>query len=124
MSKEVNIFNLGKKPRGFNDQSFAVNLIEDLINEHLELDSKCESESENSNINREPKIQSSTEQNVAIDHLKYAHLGGKEIFPSTPLSRFITTKEKNLSHREISGLTITTKGLSLFLIKYHNQLRE
>ena len=34
MTKEVNIFNLGKQPRDVEDQTFEVNLIENLTSEH------------------------------------------------------------------------------------------
>ena len=36
MTKEVNVFHLGKQPRDSDDQSFEVNLIEGLTSEHEE----------------------------------------------------------------------------------------
>jgi len=36
MTKEVNVFNLGKQPKDINDQTFEVNSIENLTNEHEE----------------------------------------------------------------------------------------
>ena len=36
MTKEVNVFNLGRQPRDINDQTFEVNLIENLTSEHEE----------------------------------------------------------------------------------------
>jgi len=36
MTKEVNVFNLGKQPRDINDQTFEVISIENLTNEHEE----------------------------------------------------------------------------------------
>ena len=36
MTREVNVFNLGKQPRDVEDQTFEVNLIENLTNEHRE----------------------------------------------------------------------------------------
>ena len=36
MTKEVNVFHLGKQPRDLDDQSFEVNLIEGLTSEHEE----------------------------------------------------------------------------------------
>ena len=36
MTKEVNVFNLGKQPRDVEDQTFEVNLIENLTSEHRE----------------------------------------------------------------------------------------
>ena len=49
MTKEVNIFNLGKQPWDFDDQTFEVNLIENLTSEILdefEFESQCEFELE------------------------------------------------------------------------------
>ena len=37
MTKEVNIFNLGKQPRDMDDQTFEVNSIKNLTSEHEEL---------------------------------------------------------------------------------------
>ena len=34
LTKEVNIFNLGRQPRDVNDQTFEVNSIENLTSEH------------------------------------------------------------------------------------------
>ena len=36
MTKEVKVFHLGKQPRDSEDQTFEVNLIEGLTNEHEE----------------------------------------------------------------------------------------
>ena len=36
MTKEVNVFNLGRQPRDINDQTFEVNFIENLTSEHEE----------------------------------------------------------------------------------------
>ena len=44
MAKEVNVFNLGKQPYDMDDQTFEVNFIENLTNEHseeLELEARC-----------------------------------------------------------------------------------
>ena len=45
MTKEVNIFNLGRQPREVNDQTFEVNSIENLTSEHEE-SMKIETEAE------------------------------------------------------------------------------
>ena len=34
MTKEINVFNLGRQPRDINDQTFGVNSIENLTSEH------------------------------------------------------------------------------------------
>jgi len=47
MTKEVNIFHLGKQPRDVDDQSFKVNMIKGLTSEHEE---KPEYESEHEMI--------------------------------------------------------------------------
>ena len=36
MTKEVNIFNMGKQPRDLDDQTFEVNFIENLTSKHNE----------------------------------------------------------------------------------------
>ena len=47
MTREVNIFNLGKQPRDIEDQTFECNLIENLMSEHRkELELEIESEFE------------------------------------------------------------------------------
>ena len=51
MTKEVNVFNLGKHPYDINDQPFEVNFIENMTSEHKEeitLESKDEEELESS----------------------------------------------------------------------------
>jgi len=57
MTKEVNIFHLGKQSRDVNDQSFEVNLIEGLTNEHekepkYEFEHEFDLESETSILTR------------------------------------------------------------------------
>ena len=45
MTREVNVFNLGKQPRDIEDQTFEINLIENLTSEHreeLELETECD----------------------------------------------------------------------------------
>jgi len=47
MTKKVTVFNLEKQPRDMDDQTFEVNLIENLTSEHsdkLELEAECEFE--------------------------------------------------------------------------------
>ena len=45
MTKEVNVFNLGRQPRDINDQTFEVNFIENLTSEHEEsIETETESE--------------------------------------------------------------------------------
>jgi len=45
MTREVNVFNLGEKPRDIEDQTFVVNFIENITSEHRE-ELKIETESE------------------------------------------------------------------------------
>jgi len=49
ITKEVNVFNLGKQPRNLEDQTFEVNYIENLTSEHEDL--KNEFELEDFNLN-------------------------------------------------------------------------
>ena len=54
MTREVNVFNLGKQPRDVEDQTFEVNLIENLTSEHmkeLELKTECDFELESDEFN-------------------------------------------------------------------------
>jgi len=55
MTKEVNVFNLGRQPRNINDQTFEVNSIENLTSEHeesmeIETEAKFDLESEDFNL--------------------------------------------------------------------------
>ena len=55
LTKKVNILNLDKQPRDFDDQTFKVNLIENLTSEHHEeivLECEFELESEISNLDQ------------------------------------------------------------------------
>ena len=108
MTKEVNIFHLGKQPQNFEDQIFEVNLIKALTSEdekELEYEPKCKFELESDDFNLDQIIDSAvewatnptptplslepqdlppTEQNSSSklkalpDHLKYVYLGEKE----------------------------------------------
>ena len=54
MTKEINIFHLGKQPRDSEDQTFEVNLIEGLMSEHqveLEYEPRCKFELESDDFN-------------------------------------------------------------------------
>jgi len=64
MTKEVNVFNLGKQPRDSEDQTFEVNLIEGLTSEHeeeLEYESEYESKLESDDFNLNQIIDSAIE---------------------------------------------------------------
>ena len=61
MTREVNIFNLGKQPRVVEDQTFEVNLIENLTSEHweeLELETECDFELESDDFNLDQVVES------------------------------------------------------------------
>ena len=54
MTKEVNVFNLGRQPRDVNDQTFEVNSIENLTSEQeesLEIETEAEFDLESENFN-------------------------------------------------------------------------
>ena len=64
MTKEVNVFHLGKQPRSSEDQTFEVNLIEGLTSEHeeeLEYKPEHEFELESDNFNLNQIIDSAIE---------------------------------------------------------------
>ena len=110
MTREVNVFNLGKQPRDFEDQTFEVNLIENLTSEHreeLELETECDFGLESDNFNLDQVVDSdvnwasnpilpimeptnltspSSEPSSSLElkalpaHLKYVYLGEQETF--------------------------------------------
>ena len=61
MTREVNVFNLGKQPRDVEDQTFEVNLIENLTTEHrkeLKLETDCDFELESEDFNLDQIVES------------------------------------------------------------------
>ena len=61
MTREVNVFNLGKQPVDVEDQTFKVNLIENLTSEHrekLELEAECDFELESDDFNLDQVVES------------------------------------------------------------------
>ena len=61
MTREVNVFNLGKQPRDVEDQTFEVNLIENLTSEHrkeLELETERDFELESDDFNLDHVVES------------------------------------------------------------------
>ena len=61
MTREVNVFNLGKQPCNVQDQIFEVNLIENLTSKHkeeLELKSDCDFKLESEDFNLDQIVES------------------------------------------------------------------
>ena len=111
MTREVNVFNLGKQPRDIEDQTFEVNLIENLTSKHreeLELETEYDCGLEFDDFNLDQFVDSdvnwvsnpispimeptnltspssepspSLELKVLPAHLKYVYLGEQETFP-------------------------------------------
>ena len=57
LTKEVNVFNLGRQHRDINDQTFEVNSIENLTSEHeenmeIEMEAKFDLEFQNFNLDQ------------------------------------------------------------------------
>ena len=124
MTKEVNVFHLGKQPWDLDNQSFDVNLIEELISENekeLEYESDYEFDLESDNFNLDQIVESTVEweinstpiiplqeEQLLIDHtpsselkvlsihLKYQYLGEKEEFPVIIASRLTEQQEEDL----------------------------
>ena len=124
MTKEVNVFHLGKQPRDLEDQSFEVNLIEGLTSEceqELEYESDHEFDLESDDFNLHQIIDSTVEwvtnatpniplqeEQLLIDHapssklkalpshLKYRNLGEKEAFLVIIASHLIEKKVEDL----------------------------
>ena len=111
MTKEVNVFNLKKQFRDIEDQTFAMNLIENMTSEHsdeLELEAEREFKLESKDFNFDqivestvnwasssvsPSLESTNLTPPSIKpsfflklkalpaHLKYVYLGKQETFP-------------------------------------------
>ena len=61
MTREVNVFNLGKQPRDLENQTFDVNLIKNLTSEHreeLELETECDFGLESDDFNLDQVVDS------------------------------------------------------------------
>ena len=61
MTKEVNVFNLGKHPYDINNQPSEVNFIENVTSEHreeTELEARCDIELESENFNLDEMVNS------------------------------------------------------------------
>jgi len=64
MTKEVNVFNLGKQPRDMNDQTFEVNSIENLTSdyeERIEMNTESEFDLEFEDFNLDQIINSAVD---------------------------------------------------------------
>jgi len=126
MTREVNVFNLRKQPRDVEDQTFEVNIIENLTSEHreeLELETDCDFElgSEDFNLDQivesavnwasnpiSPNVESiimtlpsnepspSLELKVLPTHLKYVYLCEQETFFVIIASNLNDGQEENL----------------------------
>ena len=126
MTREVNVFSLGKQPHDIEDQTFEVNLIEDLTNEHskvIKLEAECDAELESENLKLDevvnstielasspssldpeptsltpPSIESSPSLHLKAfpKHLKYAYLAEQETLSVIVASDFTIGKKKAL----------------------------
>jgi len=126
MTKEVNVFNLGRQPRDINDQTFKVNSIENLTCEHeqsMEIEIEAEFDLEFEDFNLGQIVDSAVDwasstsiphhriENVDIasneatpslelkalpEHLKYAYLDGREALPVIIASHLTEQQEDSL----------------------------
>jgi len=126
MTRKVNVFNLGKQPRDLEDQTFEVNLIENLTREHreeLKLETECDFGLEFDDFNLDQVVNfdvnwasnpispimeptnltspsnqpsSSFELKVFPAHLKYVYLGEQETFPVIIVSHLNDWEEEDL----------------------------
>jgi len=92
MTKEVNVFNLGKQPRDMEDQIFKVNSIENLTSEHEEsiqpdTESEFDLESEDFNLDQiiESAVDWASSPNVPIPNSEHQILPSNESSPSLEL---------------------------------------
>ena len=126
MTREVNVFNLGKQPRDVEDQTFEVNLIENLtseLGEEMKLETECEFGLESDDFNLDQVVDSAvnwasnpisptmeqtdltsptSEPSSSLElktlpvHLKYAYLGEQETFPVIIVSHLNVREEEDL----------------------------
>ena len=124
MTKEVNVFHLGKQPRDVDNEYFDVNLIEGLTSEHVEeveYESEEEFELESDDLNLDQIVGSnverttnstpilplhheqpvkdpvpSSELKALPNHLKYKYLDEKESFPVIIASNLTEQQEEDL----------------------------
>jgi len=126
MTKEVNVFNLGKQPKDMNDQTYEVNSIENLTSEHeesMEIDTESEFDLKSKDFNLNQIIDSVVDWTLSLSvphpmtkiqnlpsnestpslelktlskHLKYAYLGGRETLPVIIASHLTGKQEKSL----------------------------
>jgi len=64
ITKKVNVFNLGSQPYDMDDQSFVVNLIENLTSEHsdeIELEAEYDNELGSNNLSLDEIVNSTVE---------------------------------------------------------------
>ena len=76
MTKEVNIFNLGKYPYDINDQPFEVNFIENMTSEHkveITLESKDDEELESSDLNLDEIEWAASLSSIEMESLSLTH---------------------------------------------------
>ena len=127
MTREVNVFNLEKQPRDVEDQTFEVNLIENMTSEHreeLELETESEFKLESMDFELDQIVKSivswasspispnleptnltppstvsfpSIELKSLPKHLKCVYLGGQETLPVIIGSHLTDGEEKNLT---------------------------
>jgi len=64
MTKKINVFNLRSQPYDLDDQSFEVNLIENLTSEHseeIELEAECDNELGSDDLSLDKIVNSTAE---------------------------------------------------------------
>ena len=91
MTGEVNVFNLGNQPRDVEDQTFEVNLIENLASEHkeeLELETDCDLELESEDFNLDQIVESAVNwaSNPISPNMEPINLTSSSSEPSPSLS--------------------------------------
>ena len=92
MTKEVNVFNLGRQPRDVNDQTFEVNSIENLMSEHeesMEKETEAEFDLESEDFNLDQIIDSAVDwassQSVPHHRTESSEIVSNEATPSLEL---------------------------------------
>jgi len=116
MTREVNVFNLEKQPRDVEDQTFELNLIENLTSEHkeeLELETECDFELESDDFNLDQVVESavnwaSNPISPSVEPTNLTH-PSSELFPSSELKALpVYLKYVYLSEQETFPVIIAS----------------
>ena len=98
MTKEVNVFNLGRQPKDVNDQTFEVNSIENLTSEHeksreMKIEAEFDLESEDFNLDQIVDLAVDWASNPSVPHhrIESSDITSNDSTPSLELKALLNT---------------------------------